>query len=408
MQLAHRHILLGVTGSIAAYKAAYLVRELRRLGAEVRVIMSPAATQFVGVATFQALSGYPVVTTLFEAADSHGMHHIDLARWADLFLLAPTSANTVAKMSQGMADDLIATTYLACDAPVAIVPAMNRQMWEHPATQANLKLLQTRNVIVWGPATGGQACSEEGEGRMLEPQQIVTEIGHFFAAKILSGHKILITAGPTCEAIDSVRSIRNHSSGKMGFALASAASELGAEVILVCGAVALATPRLSKRIDVISAEQMYQAVMQHLPGTQMMISCAAVADYRPVDPQVSKIKSSHETINLHLVKTRDIVASVAQLPDRPFVVGFAADTDAIASNAKSKLLHKNLDIIVANQVGPEADYGFNSDDNEVTVFWRGGEAALGPAPKTLLAKQLMALFVKHFQARYSDKENHTA
>ncbi len=417
MFLRNKRILLGVTGGIAAYKAAVLVRELRRVAAEVRVVMTRSAIRFVGAATFQGLSGYPVETdddagfepasasagfpgTVAGAAKDDGMRHIQLSRWADFFLVYPASANTMAEMAHGHADRLLTSIYLAGNAPAAVAPAMNHLMWKHPATRANVQLLRRHGVLVWGPAEGEQACGEDGMGRLLEPQDVVQRLADAFSHATLAGHKVVITAGPTREAVDAVRCLSNHSSGKMGFALARAAGEQGAEVVLIAGPVALHTPPAVKRIDVVSAEQMRAAVMQQIGGASMFIACAAVADYhlpRPLD--TGKIKKRHESLHLHLVKTRDILAEVAALEPRPFVVGFAAETSHVEANAKSKLFGKNLDVIVANQVGPEAPHDFGDDMGRVDVYWRDGGESLGSATKEVLGQRLLALFIHLYQRK---------
>ena len=419
MFLRNKRILLGVTGGIAAYKAAVLVRELRRAAAEVRVVMTRAATRFVGAATFQGLSGQPVeidgaADSGPESAQGHpgnavetdahddGMRHIQLSRQADFFLVAPASANTIAKMAHGYADNLLTSTYLAGNTPTAVAPAMNHLMWQHPATRANLRLLRQNGVLVWGPAEGEQACGEEGMGRLLEPQDIVSRLSDTFSHATLAGCKVVVTAGPTREALDAVRCLSNHSSGKMGFALARAAVEHGAEVVLIAGPVALSTPPAVKRIDVVSAEQMRAAVMRHIDGAAMFIACAAVADYRlPRPADTGKIKKHNESLHLHLVRTHDILAEAATLDPRPFLAGFAAETDHVEANAKSKLLGKNLDVIVANQVGPDAAYDFGDDVGKVDVYWRGGSESLGPEAKEVLGRRLLALFI-HLYRRKSD------
>ena len=399
MFLHGKHILLGITGSIAAYKSAFLVRQLRQAGAEVRVLMTASACQFITPLTLQGLSAHPVETELFAPADNDGMRHIELARWADLLLIAPASANLIGKMTHGVSDDVISTVYLAHSALTAIVPAMNRSMWEHPATAANIKTLTDRNVLIWGPATGEQACGDEGAGRMLEPQDIIHRVSALFGEHQLAGCKTVITAGPTCENIDAVRYLSNFSSGKMGFALAQAACELGADTTLISGPVTLATPRSVKRIDVVTAEQMRVEVHKQISNCQLFIACAAVADYRPTAPESGKIKKLQTKLHLELTRTVDILDEVSQLPKRPFIVGFAAETDAVLMHAKQKLLSKNIDMIVANQVGPNTPYGFNSDSNAVTVLWHGGNQSLGPESKTTLGKKLLNLIADRYQAQ---------
>ncbi len=408
MFLEGKHILLGVTGGVAAYKAAVLVRELRRCDAEVQVVMTRAAEKFVGAPTFQGLSGRRVETGLFAAtedagntaASDDGMKHIALSRWADFLLVAPASANTLAKMAHGYADDLLSAIYLAGDLPTAVAPAMNHLMWQHPATRANLEVLQQRGVLVWGPDEGEQACGETGAGRLLEPPALVERLSKTFSRETLAGKKVVVTAGPTREAFDAVRCLSNHSSGKMGFALARAAREWGAEVVLIAGPVALPTPPSVRRVDVVTAEQMHAAVFEHIADAALFISSAAVADYRPLAPMCdAKIKKNSEMIQLHLIRTRDILAEVAMLEPHPFLIGFAAETHNVAANARSKLLSKNLDMIVANRVGPNAPHNFGDDTAAVEVYWRSGNESLGPEPKTVLSRRLMSLFVRQYQAK---------
>ncbi len=426
MFLRDKNILLGVTGGIAAYKAAVLVRELRRRGAEVQVVMTRAALGFVGAPTFQGLSGRRVETELFAdpddalagnaaagddatAADG-GMKHVELSRWADFLVVAPASANTLAKMAHGYADDLLSATYLAGDVPAAVAPAMNRLMWQHPATRANVETLQKRGVLVWGPDEGEQACGETGDGRLLEPAEIADCLSEAFSRETLAGHKVVVTAGPTCEALDAVRCLSNYSSGKMGFALARAAREQGAEVILIAGPVSLPTPPSVQRVDVVTAEEMRTAVLAHVGGASMFISCAAIADYRPLSPMPAvKIKKNSEMMQLYMVRTPDVLAGVAATAAHPFLIGFAAETHNLAANARSKLLEKNLDVIVANQVGPNAPYNFGDDNAELEVYWRGGNEVLGPGPKTVLSERLMSLFIRLYQLKTgAGAREHTA
>lgn len=409
MKLEDKHIVVAVSGGIAAYKTAFLVRELRRLGAQVQVIMSTAATKFISPLTFRSLSSRPVETSLFDDSRSNAMRHIELARWADLLIVAPASANTLAKMALGTADNLITAFYLASSAPTVVAPAMNRQMWQHPAQQHNLNVLKHHGVKVWGPATGPQACGEFGEGRMLEPDEIAERIVNLFSERTLSGHKVIVTAGPTHEAIDAVRFIGNHSSGKMGFSIAQAANDLGARVILISGPVSLATPYRVERCKVTTARQMRDAVLRNLPGTDILVACAAVSDYQPAEPVAHKIKKDRDTMALNLIKTPDILEEVSRLPAPPFLVGFAAETEAPAARAKSKLLQKNLDVVVANQIGPRADHNFGSDTNEVDVFWRGGGRHFDSMPKTRLGRKLMVLLAELFAIRNrADEASRTA
>src|SRR5512146_2634763 len=347
-----KRILLGVTGGIAAYKSADLVRRLRERGAEVQVVMTAAAREFVTPLTFQALSGRPVRMELWDAAAEAAMGHIELARWAELVLVAPASADFLARLAAGRADDLLATLCLATEAPIAVAPAMNRLMWANSTTAANVATLRHRGVQVLGPAEGEQACGEVGEGRMLEPLDIADRIDMLLPRSgPLQGRRVLITAGPTRERIDPVRFISNRSSGKMGFAVAQAAREAGAEVVLVCGPVSLPTPPGVRRVDVESAADMLAGVLREVEGCDIFISTAAIADYRPAQPASQKIKKTSDTLDLSMERTVDVIATVAARPHRPFVVGFAAETEAVEQHARAKLLKKNLDMIAANEVG---------------------------------------------------------
>lgn len=390
-----RRILLGITGGIAAYKGAELVRGLRRAGVEVRVVMTRAAAEFVTPMTLQALSGNSVRQALFDPEHEAAMGHIELARWAELVLVAPASADFIARLATGMADDLLATLCLATTAPIILAPAMNQQMWQAAATQDNITTLQRRGVEVFGPAEGEQACGETGPGRMLEPAELVDACTRHFADGPLAGVRVTITAGPTREALDPVRFISNHSSGKMGFAIAKAAVELGAKVRLVAGPVALATPAGMERIDVMDAAQMLDAVLAD-PG-EIFIGCAAVSDYRPVATAPEKMKKQTERLNIELVRNPDILATVAALPVAPFTVGFAAETDKLEIHARGKLEAKGLDMIAANWVGERAGGGgFNSEDNALQLIWEGGGQALASAPKTILARQLMSVIAERY------------
>ena len=399
--LAGKKIVLGISGSIAAYKSAELVRLFRKAGAEVKVVMTKAASEFITPLTMQTLSGSPVAMDLLDADEESAMGHIKLARWADWVLIAPASANTMAGLAQGRTEDLLSALCLATQAPVAIAPAMNNKMWTHPATQQNLALLVERGNYILGPDTGDQACGEQGEGRLLEPDQIVASLSRLMVPGRLKGKRVVITAGPTYEPVDPVRFIGNRSSGKMGFALANAAVEAGAEVILVAGPVQLATPSAVKRIDIETADQMYDAVMA-VKGADIVIACAAVSDYKPVSVQDKKIKKSdNETSTLTLTENRDIIAAVAQTKDKPFVVGFAAETDNVAEYAKGKMQAKRLDMIAANRVGK--DLGFESDTNTLQVFWPQGEKTLAMALKSHLARDLMTLIIERYDAKNSTK-----
>jgi phosphopantothenoylcysteine decarboxylase/phosphopantothenate--cysteine ligase len=393
--LTGKHVLLGVTGGIAAYKSAELVRQLRLSGAVVRVVMTSAATEFITPLTLQALSGNPVHTDLLDPAAEAAMGHIELARWADVLLVAPATADFIARVADGRANDLLAAVCLASDAPVAVAPAMNRAMWENPATGENLATLQRRDIRVLGPADGLQACGETGPGRMLEAGELVAGLSGMFRTGILAGRQVLVTAGPTREAIDPVRYLSNHSSGRMGFAVAAAAAEAGAAVTLISGPVSLATPAGVQRIDVESAADLYAAVMQAVTAADIFISVAAVADYRPALVAAQKLKKESAEVSLDLVRNPDILAAVAALPDAPFTAGFAAETEDVASNAQHKRLAKGVDMIAANRVG--AGLGFNSEENALHVFWEKGEQVLPVAGKDKLARQLLNLIAEQFQ-----------
>ena len=392
-----KRILLGVTGGIAVYKSPDLVRRLREWGAEVQVVMTAAAREFVTPMTFQAVSGRPARTELWDAAAEAAMGHIELARWAEVVLIAPASADFLARLAAGQADDLLATLCLATEAPIAVAPAMNHIMWANPATRANVTTLQQRGVQVFGPAEGDQACGEVGEGRMLEPLELVDRVATLLVGGgPLQGRRVLITAGPTRERIDPVRFISNRSSGKMGFAVAQAAREAGAEVVLVSGPVGLPTPPGVRRVDVESAADMLTAVLREVEGTDIFISTAAVADYRPACAADQKIKKTTDTMDLCMERTTDVLATVAARPDRPFVVGFAAETESVEQNARAKLLKKNLDLIAANEVGH--DKAFECEDNQLVVLWRNGRRDLGKASKLTLARALVAHIAESFAA----------
>ncbi|MEJ2764474.1 bifunctional phosphopantothenoylcysteine decarboxylase/phosphopantothenate--cysteine ligase CoaBC [Photobacterium sp. MCCC 1A19761] len=389
--LAGKKILLGISGGIAAYKCAELTRRLIERGAEVRVVMTKAAKEFITPLTMQAVSGKPVADSLLDPAAEASMGHIELAKWADLVLLAPATADLIARLSAGMGDDLLTTLCLATDAPIAVAPAMNQQMYRNVATQENLATLSRRHFPIWGPASGEQACGDVGPGRMLEPMQLVHQVEHFFHPADMAGIKLAITAGPTREAIDPVRYLTNHSSGKMGYAIAEAAARRGADVTLISGPVNLATPAGVTRVDVSSAEQMHQAAMRHAEQHDIFIACAAVADFRPATIAEQKMKKTDDsdTMVLQLVKNPDIVASVAALTEhRPFTVGFAAETQDVAQYARSKLSRKNLDLICANDVSVQ-EQGFNSDHNALHLFWPQGDKALPLASKHAIGEQLI-------------------
>lgn len=396
--MSGRRIVLGVTGGIAAYKSPDIVRRLVERGAEVQVVMTAGAREFVTPLTFQAVSGREVRSDLWDDSAEAAMGHIELARWAELILIAPASADFLAHLTHGLADDLLTTMCLASDAPIAVAPAMNRVMWANPATRANVATLRARGVHIFGPGSGSQACGETGEGRMIEAIEIATAaLGVFPAQGSLSGKHVLITAGPTRERIDPVRFISNRSSGKMGYAVAQAARELGAEVTLVSGPVNLPTPFGVKRIDVECAEQMHKVVMEAVRGVDIFIGTAAVADYRPAAPASCKIKKTSDKLELHMERTIDILHAVAQLPNRPYVVGFAAETDNVEANARAKLVRKNLDLIAANEVGDCKV--FEQDDNALVLLWPDGRKELGAGPKTELARRLMEFISERYLAR---------
>jgi phosphopantothenoylcysteine decarboxylase / phosphopantothenate---cysteine ligase len=402
-----KHVLLGITGGIAAYKSPDLVRRLRERGAEVQVVMTAAAREFVTPTTFQAVSGRPVRTDLWDAAAEAAMGHIELARWADAVLIAPASADFLARLATGRADDLLATLCLATEAPIAVAPAMNHVMWANQATRANVAQLAARGVLILGPAAGDQACGEVGEGRMLEPLELAEQLSALLAAGgELAGRRVLVTAGPTRERLDPVRFISNRSSGKMGFAVAQAARAAGAEVILVSGPVSLPTPPGVRRIDVESAADMLAAVLEELAGTHVFISTAAVADYRPVRAAQQKIKKTSDTLEVAMERTPDVLATVAARPDRPLVVGFAAETESVEQNARTKLMKKNLDMIAANEVGD--DKAFDSEENQLIVLARGARYELGRAGKLALARGLVTLIARELSARADRSQRGTA
>lgn len=391
--LAGKKILLGISGGIAAYKCAELTRRLIERGAQVQVVMTEAAKEFITPLTMQAVSGNPVSHSLLDPSAEASMSHIELAKWADLVLLAPATADLIARMAAGMGNDLLTTLVLATDTPVAVSPAMNQQMYSNLATQENIATLARRGAEIWGPASGEQACGDVGKGRMLEPMELVHHCENFFVPKPLEGKRLLLTAGPTREALDPVRYVTNHSSGKMGFAIAQAAAKMGAQVTLVSGPVSLATPAQVKRINVESALDMHSAVMEAAPEHDVFIACAAVADYRPEHVAEQKIKKTgdNDSLTITMVKNPDIVASVAAMAqNRPFTVGFAAETQNVEQYARGKLTNKKLDMICANDVSV-AGQGFNSDDNALTVYWPQGEQSLPLASKSELARSLMLL-----------------
>lgn len=391
--LSGKQIVLGVTGSIAAYKSADLVRRLVEAGAIVRVVMTTHAKQFITPLTLQAVSGNPVHDDLFDLEAEAAMGHIELARWADAIVIAPASADVMAKLVTGQANDLLSTLCLVTRAPIALAPAMNQAMWLHPTTQANANLLKARGIAFIGPASGSQACGEVGPGRMVEPLDLAVGIHELFAAPLLAGTQVVITAGPTQEPIDPVRYLSNGSSGKMGYALAEAAREAGARVTLISGPVSLTPPPGVRVIPVVTALEMHQEVMKNLSDCDIFLSVAAVSDYRCEVVSDQKIHKSSPNLTLTLVQNPDIVATVAASPERPpMVIGFAAETNDMLASAHSKLKAKGLDMIIANHVGPGR--GLGTDDNEVVVLTPAAQTHLGPAPKRRLAQQLVALIAE--------------
>jgi phosphopantothenoylcysteine decarboxylase / phosphopantothenate---cysteine ligase len=400
--LANKRVLLGVTGGIAAYKSADLARRLRDAGAEVRVVMTQSANEFITPLTMQAVSGHPVYSHLLDTEAEAGMGHIDLARWADVILVAPASANFIARLTQGRAEDLLSAICLATPAPLAVAPAMNQQMWANPATQANMVALRRRGVHVFGPGEGSQACGDVGLGRMSEPLELVALAAELFASGELDGLSVVVTAGPTWEGIDPVRGITNKSSGKMGYAVAEAAMAAGARVILVSGPTALPDPERVTTVRVTSAQEMYDAVHLYIDTADVFIGVAAVADYRPAEALPRKIKKNAERMTLELVRNPDILESVAKLEKRPFVVGFAAETDNLIDNARAKLERKNLDLVAANLVGA-ARGGFESDDNQITLVERDGTTELPAGSKQQLARALVQHIAGRIHARHRTK-----
>jgi len=396
MSLANKNILLGVSGGIAAYKSAELVRELVRAQANVRVVMTHSAKEFITPLTFQALSGNPVLIDEFEQPEAaNGMDHIALARWADAVLIAPASANTISKLTHGGADDLLSTSCLATNAPICLAPAMNQAMWSNRATQDNVALLKKRGLYIFGPAAGSQACGDVGEGRMFEPHQLLLSLSNLFNTGELTGINILITAGPTREAIDPVRYISNRSSGRMGYAIADAAHEAGANVKLISGPVTLPTPEDYEVVSVLTAEEMFNAVQGNITEQNIFISCAAVADYRPVSKQPEKIKKLHDGLTVEMVRNPDIIAEVAKLKTKPFIVGFAAETHDLEKYAIQKLERKRLDMIAGNDVS-DPKIGFDSPENALEVYWTGGHCSLERDTKTKIARRLIGLIAERY------------
>lgn len=390
--LVNKRLLLGVSGSIAAYKSAELIRRLKDTGADVRVVLTRGGAEFVTALTFQALSGNPVHTDLLDTGAEAAMGHIELARWADAILLAPASANLIARLAQGRADDLLSAVCLATESPLAIAPAMNQQMWANAATAKNLQVLNQRGAHQFGPAEGDQACGETGPGRMLEVDELLLQSAGLFETNALAGKTVLVTAGPTQEAIDPVRYLSNRSSGKMGYAIAQAAAEAGAKTLLISGPTYLPTPPRVERIDVTSAWEMHSAVLKNVTARHLFIAAAAVADYRPVEAAEQKIKKTADRLTLELQRNPDILADVAGLPDKPFTVGFAAETENLESHAQAKLKNKRLDMIAANLVGE--GLAFDQESNALTVFTAKQKTLLAQASKPQLARQLIALIAE--------------
>ncbi len=411
------NIIVGVTAGIAAYKTPILVRRLKEQGTDVRVVMTPAAKHFITALTLQAVSGHPVRDTLLDAEAESGMDHIDLARWADKVVIAPATANFIAKLAHGMADDLLTTLCLATTAPIYVAPAMNQQMWQNSATQDNLSKIKNYGAVILGPDSGDQACGEVGPGRMLDPPAIIEAIlsqssSQLNADSVESGPKIspdpnkpkvLITAGPTWEALDPVRGLTNHSSGKMGYSIATAFAEAGFKTRLVSGPTSLDQPGGVDFVPVISAQDMYDAVHGCIGETDIFISVAAVVDYRPDTSMDQKIKKSNDEMLIKLVKNPDILKSVTKLNAPPFTVGFAAETNNIIDYAKQKLEKKNLDMIVANEVGNGKAFG--QDDNRVTILSKERSQTLGPDSKSNLAKQLISIITKAYEKKHSTENS---
>ena len=427
--LTDKHIVIGITGGIAAYKSADLTRRLQDAGADVRIVMTDAATEFVTPLTFQALSGHPVFFDNADGNETSGMKHIELARWADAIIIAPASANTIAKLAHGRADNLLTTLCLASEAIKCFAPAMNRVMWDDPSTQTNCKTLLDKRWSQFGPAHGLHASGETGEGRMLEVRDNLPELSRCFKSGELQGLNLVVTAGPTYEAIDPVRFIGNRSSGRMGYAIATAAQEAGANVTLISGPSHLQPPELANFIAVESAEEMQQAVLSTINDCHIYISTAAVSDYRVKNIATHKIKKTEDTLTLQLTKNDDILSAVANHTSRPYIVGFAAETENITENAKDKLIRKNLDMIVANDVGTQIsnpdqpDIGFNSEYNALHVFWNQsdqtnngqtvnsddlGEKQFEIARKTQLAKHLISLIAKQYNINKKQYAQNTA
>ncbi|MBH0076630.1 bifunctional phosphopantothenoylcysteine decarboxylase/phosphopantothenate--cysteine ligase CoaBC [Pseudoalteromonas sp. SWYJ118] len=393
--LTNKKIVLGITGGIAAYKCAELVRRLKDSGCEVKVVMTESAKHFITPLTMQAVSGETVSDSLLDPSAEASMGHIEFAKWADLILVAPATCNIIAKMAAGIADDLLTTLLLATPAKVAVAPAMNQQMYAHAATQANLATLKARNVLIWGPGKGEQACGDVGAGRMLEPHELVALCIAKEQPQLLAGKTITITAGPTREPLDPVRFISNHSSGKMGYALAEAALQLGAEVNLISGPVNIKAPTGVNLINIESAEQLLTESLTYAPQSDAFIGCAAVADYRAAEIATQKMKKQGDELTLTLTKNPDVIAAIANLKqNRPYTVGFAAETQNVESYAKGKLKNKNLDMICANDVS-KSGLGFNSDHNALTLYWHNEQLELPTTSKTEIARKVIEQLAKH-------------
>ncbi len=400
--LQDKKIVLGITGGIAAYKTPELVRRLKDHGADVRVVMTEGAKAFITPLTLQAVSGNHVSDSLLDSQAELAMGHIELAKWADLIIIAPATADIIARITAGMANDLLSTLCLATSAPIAIAPAMNQQMWHAKATQVNISTLKQWGFHIWGPGAGEQACGDIGLGRMLDVNELVTLSSDFFVDKYLQDQHWVITAGPTREAIDPVRYISNHSSGKMGYAIAHAALRAGAQVTLISGPVNIPAPAGCELIQVTSAEQMHQQALTYVPQATTFVACAAVADYRVAEIADEKIKKDNERMQISLIKNHDIVADVANLANKPFIVGFAAETQNVEHYARGKLMRKNLDLIAANDVA-KAGQGFNSDDNALTLYSAIDKIEIPLANKQIVAKQLVSLINQHYLAKNTEK-----
>lgn len=400
--LQDKKILLGITGGIAAYKTPELVRRLKEHGADIRVVMTDGAKAFITPLTLQAVSGNHVSDSLLDSTAELSMGHIELAKWADLIVIAPATADIIARITAGMANDLLSTLCLATSAPIAIAPAMNQQMWYAKATQANIETSRERGIHIWGPGSGEQACGDVGLGRMLEVDELVSLCSDFFVDKYLQGQHWLITAGPTHEAIDPVRYISNRSSGKMGYAIAHAALRAGAQVTLISGPVSLPAPIGCELVPVTSAKEMHLQALSYASQATTFVACAAVADYRVEEIAKEKIKKDAEHMQISLIKNHDIVADVAQLAEKPFIVGFAAETQNVEHYARGKLMRKNLDLIAANDVAKEGQ-GFNSNDNALTLFSAIDKIEIPLANKQLVAKQLVSLINQHYLSKTTKK-----